>query len=172
MTLGEITAGSEDGFADLRLTMVSLARDPHGAQRLISRGLHKGRRVGFGISLGSTWEQQILESLDDPLYWGTADLISLGEESDAFLQALDEVYNTNTGRRRMRDRVAYLAVSLAGHPLRLDQESVKMKLFFESDLEERAAEFYLNVDAQNSSVEFHEKDADYRLGIILSLATA
>jgi len=172
MNLGEITAGSEDGFADLRLTMVSLARGPNGAQNLISRGLHKGRNVGFGISLGSTWEQQNLESLDDPLYWGTAELISLGEESDAFLQALDEVYNTNTGRRKMVDRVAYLAVSLAGHPLRLEQESLKMKLFFESEVEARAAEFYLNVHAQNSYVEFHEKDADYRLGIILSLAAS
>jgi hypothetical protein len=68
-------------------------------------------------------------------------LISLGEESDGFLQALDEVYNTNTGRRTMRDQVAYLAVSLAGHPLRLEREFLKMKLFFESDVEERAAEF-------------------------------
>ena len=121
--------------------------------------------------MGSIWEHQKLESLDDPLYWGTADLISLGEESDAFVQALDEVYSTNTGRRTMREPGCISRRQPCRYPLRLEQESLKMKLFFESDVEERAAEFYLNVDAQNSYVEFREKDADYRLGIILSLAT-
>jgi len=137
MTFAEVTTGSEDGFADFGLTMVSLTRAPHGVQRLIARGLHKRRIVGFGISLGPTWEQQDIESMYDPLHWGKVDLVSLGEESHAFLQTFDEVYQTNTGHRSMRDEVTYLAVSLAGHPLRLKHEPVKMKLFFESDAEER-----------------------------------
>jgi hypothetical protein len=86
------------------------------------------------------------------------------------LQALDQVYQTNVGHRRMRDRVSFIAVSLAGLPFETEHESVKMKLFFESDAEERYAEFYLNIDPRNSSVQFHEKDADYRRGAVLALS--
>ena len=34
----------------------------------------------------------------------------------------------------------------------------------------RDAEFYVNVDVEARSVEFHEKDTDYRRGVVLSLS--
>jgi hypothetical protein len=68
----------------------------------------------------------------------------------------------------MRDRVPFLAGSLAGNPVRLKYEPAKMKLFFESDVEERDAKIYLNIDIQTRSVQFHEKDTDYRRGVVLS----
>ena len=46
---------------------------------------------------------------------------------------------------------------------------MKMKLFYESDVEGRDADFYLNIDVDARRVEFHEKDTDYRRGVILSL---
>ena len=44
-----------------------------------------------------------------------------------------------------------------------------LKLFFESETEDRGADFYLNIDVKDSSVQFREKDTDYRRGIVLSL---
>jgi hypothetical protein len=70
----------------------------------------------------------------------------------------------------MRDRVPFLAASLAGDPARLEHERAKMKFFFESDTAERDADFYVNIDVQARSVQFHEKDTDYRLGVVLSLS--
>jgi hypothetical protein len=122
--------------------------------------------------LSSAWERQDVEDRGLSLYWGRVQFISVGEESDAFLQALDEVYETNVGRQRMRDQVSYVAVSLAGVPFQIENESVKMKLFVESDAEEPVIEFYLNIDPQNSSVQFREKSTDYRRGVVLSLSVS
>lgn len=166
-----MSSGSEDGFADICLRLVSLKRDSDGGQHFVARGFHRGQRVGFAVSLSSTWERQDLEESEITVYWGGAKLISLGFESDAFLQALDEVYQTNVGHQTMQDQVSYLAVSLEGYPPNLGDELVRMKLFFESDSEERYAEFYLNIDSGKSTVEFHEKDVDYRKGVVLSLST-
>jgi hypothetical protein len=94
----------------------------------------------------------------------------VGGESDAFLRLLDEVYGTGLSRKIMRERVPFLAVSLAGDPARLEHEPTKMKFFFESDAEERDAEFYVNIDVQVQSVQFHEKDTDYRRGVVLALS--
>ena len=104
------------------------------------------------------------------LYWGRAELVSTGIESDAFLRLIDEVYGTAVGHARMRERVPFLVVSLAGDPSRLEGEPAKMKFFFESETEDRDAEFYVNIDVKTRSVQFHEKDADYRRGIVLALS--
>ena len=69
----------------------------------------------------------------------------------------------------MQDRVAYIAVSLEGDPVHAEHTSVILKLFFESETEERDADFFLNIDPTRSSVEFREKDTEFRRGIVLSL---
>jgi hypothetical protein len=43
-------------------------------------------------------------------------------------------------------------------------------MFFEHDDEERYAEFYLNIDINESRVEFHEKDKDYRGAVVRCLS--
>ena len=69
----------------------------------------------------------------------------------------------------MRKRVPFVAVSLAGDLPRLEHEPVKMKFFFESDAEERDAGFYLNIDLQGQSVQFHEKDTDPTRGCPIAI---
>jgi hypothetical protein len=133
---------------------------------------HLGTRVGFAVSLTSAWELQTLEDSKLPLYWGRAEIVSLGAESDAFLRAFDEVYGTNLNPLKMQDEVSYIAVSLEGDPAQVEHTSVKLKLFFESATEDRDADFYLNIDVKDSSVQFREKDTDYRRGIVLSLLSS
>ena len=161
---------SEGDFVDLDLPMASVQRDLDGVQAISARGCHRDASVGFVVSLGFIWERQDVENSEVVLYWGREELVSVGSESDAFLRLLDEVYGTGLGHRRMRERVPFLAVSLAGDPARLEHEPARMKFFFESDAEERDAEFYINIDVQAQTVQFHEKDTDYRRGVVLSLS--
>jgi hypothetical protein len=169
----EIRIVLDEGFADVDLPMVSCQRDAGGAQEISAAGLHRDGRVGFQVRLEATWERQDLESAAiDALYWGRAELVSVGSESDGFLRLLDELYGTGLSPEKMRPRIPFLAVSLEGNPVDLERMPIRMKLFFESDLEERAAEFYVNVDVQARSVQFHEKDTDYRRGVVLSLSEA
>jgi len=167
--LPEVTVRFEDGYADLSFGLVNVRRDADGLFRLVARGVYRGMQIGFGVNLSSTWERQMLEDPEMPIYFGWADLISLGGESDAFLQTLDEVYHTNINPEKMQDRVAYIAVSLEGDPVHVEHTSVILKLFFESETEERDADFFLNIDPTRSSVEFREKDTEFRRGIVLSL---
>jgi hypothetical protein len=87
------------------------------------------------VSLGSVWERQDVENSELVLYWGRAEPISVGTDSDAFVRLLDGVYRTGLGRKKMRDRLPFLAVSLAGDPARLEHELTKLKFYFESDTE-------------------------------------
>jgi hypothetical protein len=160
----------DDGFADIDLPMATFNRDEVGGHEVVARGVHQGRRIGFQVRLEPTWECQALEDgAIKELYWGRAEISSIGEESDRFLRLLGELYGTSIDAKKMRERTPFLAVSLSGNPAYLEKRPVKMKLFYESEIEERDADFYINVDVQARRVEFREKDTDYRRGIILSL---
>lgn len=166
--LPELTAESEEGFVDFCLNMEGLVRDREGAQRFEARALHKGRPVAFAVALGTTWS--LLEGTPEPFYCGEARLISLGDESDAFIQALDQLYETKIGTSCMGNDIGFTAVSLEGHPDRLTVEPLKMKMFFESENDDLCAEFYLNCDTEKHRVEFREKDTDFRTAVVLALA--
>jgi len=164
----ELSAESEEGFVDLCFKMEGLVRDRDDLQHFEVKALYKGRPVAFAVALGTTWSP--LEGTPEPFYCGEARLISLGDESDAFVQVLDELYETKVGALLMRDDVGFTAVSLEGHPLRLAVEPLKMKLFFEDESDDLCAEFYLNCDTNRCHVQLREKDTDFRRAVVLALA--
>jgi hypothetical protein len=168
----ELAVYLEEDFVDLSLKMEALLRDSDGLCRFEARALYKDRRVGFAVVLGSKWEPQEIRLGEGTtqFYWGEAHLVSVGTESDSFIEALDQLYETNIGASQMVPDVRLVAVSLEGDPTKLESERLKIKMFFEHEVEDRNAEFYLNCDAEKSSVQFNEKDSDYRYALILALS--
>lgn len=168
----EITSEFEsEGFCDLVLRAVSHATGPDGSQTIAARGTHNGRPVGFNVMILPEWEPWDVESLGT-LYRGGVLIQADGEQSHAFLRALDELYGTREASDRMAERVFFAAVALAGHPPSLRENPVMIKLFFEADAPDRYAEVYLNIDLDRARVEFHEKDPDYRRPLVLALSAA
>jgi hypothetical protein len=164
----ELTEELEEGFVDLTLKMEGLVRKQDGMQQFEARASHKGRVVAFAVALGTTWRP--IEGTSEEFYCGEARLISLGDESDAFIQVLDQLYETKAGTFHMGDNIRFTAVSLEGHPDRLAVDPLKMKMFFESENDDLCAEFYLNCDVNRNRVQFREKDTDFRAAVILALA--
>jgi hypothetical protein len=69
---------SEDDFVDIDLPMVSYQRAMDGVQEISARGRHRDGSVGFAVSLGPVWEHQDLENSELTLYWGRAEIVSVG----------------------------------------------------------------------------------------------
>jgi hypothetical protein len=168
--LPEVTAGSEEGFADLTLRLDRFYTDEEGAVHLQASGIHRGQRVGFAAVLGAQWEEQALDNALEKIYWGEVLIESVGEPSDHFLSALDETYGTALRPSRMRGETRFLAAGLTQDPRQLPDVKAHIKLFYEHEDEEQCAEAYLNVDPPNRVVEFHEKDTDYRVSLARSLS--
>jgi hypothetical protein len=169
--MSDLTADSEEGFVDFGFKMEGLGRGTDGGFRFEARAPHKGQPLAFVVTLGTVWKEQKLNATNPHvIYWGEAQLGSVGLESDAFIRTLDELYKTNVGALTMAGNTRFTAASLAGNPRRPERESLKMKLFFETSTDELYAEFYLNFDAEKRRVEFHEKDPGYRRAVVLALA--
>jgi hypothetical protein len=167
--LPEITSEAEEGFVDLvfRLNEHTVLGD--GSQRLRVAGLHHGREVGFELILSPTWKGSNLGNLAIKTSKGLVTYRSIGPPSDAFIQAIDELYQTNLKPNSMAQQTAFTGISLEGDPAALKDHAVRIKLFYESGGEDGYAEIYTNIDLAARKVEVREKDGAYRKQVVRSL---
>ena len=171
-TVPEITAEVEaDGFQDLVFALTGTQDLADGSQRLTAEGIHEGTPVQLQIDLGSKWKGgRLADSLTS--YQGSVRLRSTGPGSDALLKVMDSLYGTHLSPVRMGPSTEFAAISLEGDPARLHAGPVKLKLFFESDDEDKYAELYLNIESERSRLYLNEKDPEYRQAVILALEGA
>jgi hypothetical protein len=163
--LPEITSLTEGDFVDLVFRVQDHKTSADGSQVIRASGLHKGRKVGFDVVLSGSWKKG-RPGKDFRIETGLVAYRSIGPESDAFLQILDELYRTNARPKAMAADTLFAAVSLEGNPGDLASGPVKIKLFYGKDDEDRYAELYTNIDLSARKLEVREKDADYRNQVV------
>jgi hypothetical protein len=170
MTPLEILSETEEGFADLVLSVVAEHQTAEGGRYFDVLATHEGELVGLRIELSPAWRPQQMG--DIPCFSGIVTYRSSGELSDRFVSLLDRLYGVGLGPSRMADTVRFAALTLGDDPASIDTSAIHIKLFFEHDEEVRYAEVYTNIDLPRGVVQIREKDADYRRPLIQALAGA
>ncbi|HEX5053940.1 MAG TPA: hypothetical protein VFZ65_19335 [Planctomycetota bacterium] len=167
----QILAKAEEGSVDLSFAVESRKQGPGAGERLVAMGQDGREAVAFAISIEPGWKDVELERTGIPTHQGRRIVIeSVGQRSDRLVQALDRLYATNVGAKAMQRATRFTGISLAGDPSALDAGPARIKLFFESEAEDRYAEVYLNIDVRAGSIECNEKDSDYRKAVVLALS--
>ena len=151
--LPEITSESEEGYYDLVFAIEDYKKLPDGSQAILASGMYKGRKVSLGVYVST----------------GSVIYRSVGAESDLLLKALDEIYGTKQAPQTMKKTTEFTAISLEGDAGDLAKGPVKMKLFFESNVEDDYAELYTNIDLKTRKLYITEKDEWYRAAIVRAL---
>jgi hypothetical protein len=164
----EVSIVSENGFTDVTLRISGKDEGDSSTVYHIS-GVYQGTEVGFNASIPHNAGQS---GFGHGLI-----LSSMGEKSDAFLKMLCQLYRipyTKDSKFCTADTVSYvdlnkMAADMGGKNL----SGNSLKLFFEAEGETedsyRSAEVYLNIDTTNNTVEFDEKDPEYRTDLIFFL---
>ena len=169
--LPHLLAGTEEGFADLSFRVTELARRPDGRLSVVARALFDGGPVGLRVTLGGVWKPATLGD-NIPVHWGAVTYESTGEESDRLVRALVAVYGLSAKAERMKDSITFTALTLEGIPAQCPPEPLRMKLFFESEAQEKYAEVYTNIDPEARVLGIREKDPDYRTPLLAAVAAA
>jgi hypothetical protein len=165
----EITSEiEEDAFVDLVFGVSHFYVD-NKVQTIRVAGKSDRKEVGFLVELGADWESGGVGDLR--VYSGTVSLVSTGNESDAFVHALAQIYGTEFTPGKMSKSVEFAAISLEGNPTYLESGPVKMKLFFDPDGDDYA-EVYANINLAAKKFCFNEKDPEYRPFIVRALSTS
>ena len=114
------------------------------------------------VLLRPPWKEGTLGD-DITTFQGRVYYESTGDESDRLVQILGELYQSTVRPRSMRkDEMLFTGITLAGDPRSLATNPVKIKLFVESEDENRYTELYTNIDVQGRRLEIREKDPEYR----------
>ncbi len=172
--LPEILSRSEEGFADLTFAIVGRAKDASGDWHFHGRATHSDIVVGFEVVLGSEWKERSIDLGDGealPAYNGIVHYRSTGTESDQFVQILGQLYGVEEPQT-MKPQVSFAATSLGANPASVETEDLKIKLFFESEEEEKYAEVFTNVEFSSGFLEIREKDEEYRQPLVWAIAGA
>jgi len=164
------SVGEEGGFVDLDLPLAKFSWDDASPARAIARGTFEKRVLSFAVDVHPEWKAQPLEGGGGTFYWGRVMLRSLGSESDAFVALLARLYAQPTVARSMVKELTAEAVGLNSDPRQMKMLPVSMKLFFSSEVQERYAEVYLNIDVAAKLVQFREKDPEYRQNVVQALS--
>jgi hypothetical protein len=167
--LPEITSETEEGFVDLVFAITQSEVNSDGTASFLAQGLHRGETVGLKVLLRPPWKEGALgEGITT--FQGRVNYESTGEESDRLVQILGELYQSPVRPRSMRkDVILFTGITLEGDPRALTSRPVKIKLFVESEDENRYMELYTNIDVQGRRLEIREKDPDYRDAVMLTV---
>jgi hypothetical protein len=168
MKIPQILSESEEGFADLVFAITASGVTASGGPCFDAEAVHEGTRVGLRLELPSEWSPREVGGIG--CFSGVVTYRSLGELSDRFVATLDRLYGVGLNPSRMNDGVRFDALTLGDDPRSLDAGMVHIKLFFESEDEDRYAEVYTNIDLPGRKVQIREKDGGYRRAIVQALA--
>jgi hypothetical protein len=173
--LPEITSYREDESADvagiLVFAILNHVLKEDGAQAIGVMATYQGNDVALYVILSPDWDKGMLDpSLPLVTYTGQVVFEAIDERSNAFIQALDELYGTGLHPKVMRDATVVNAVALRGEPADLAKGLTRIKLFFGSEDEEGYAELYTVIDLEKKRLYLSEKDPDYRAAIVRALA--
>lgn len=168
--LPEITSESKEGYFDLVFGIREHKKLPDGGQTILAFGMHNNREVGLEIVLASSWQQDSMNAV--PTNLGIVIYRSVGAESDLLLQALDQLYETKQYPKTMNRETVFSALTVEGDPRELTNGPVRIKLFFESDEEDRSAELYTIIDLKARKLYISDDDQEYRANTIRALKSS
>jgi hypothetical protein len=164
----EIISEREEDFEDLIFYIQTYKKLADGSQRLHASGLKNGKPLALEIELGPKWKGGTLGDVIKT-FQGIVTYHSVGVESDNFAQVLDELYRTKINPTKMATSTRFAGIALEGNPGDLASGRTKIKLFFESDVENEYAELFTNIDLRKHRLEIREKDPDYRSAVVNAL---
>ncbi|MBN8219155.1 MAG: hypothetical protein J0L75_21125 [Spirochaetes bacterium] len=164
----DLIISKEEGFVDVNLHIVSYTANRDVSFLIKVSNNIEGRAVGFKILLDKKWTSKKIENSKSSLFWGTGKFISTGQPTETFVEVLSGLYGFQNPEFSMNE-VNIVVVGLANDPRKLATRDTKMKVFFNSDNQELYSEVFINVNLSEKSLEFHEKDEEYRQPLIRSL---
>lgn len=168
--LPELTQESRFGASHL---LLASARWSHKnfALGVAARGLYQSEPVGFGIVFEGDWQRLELPGLPRSVHRGSVRWVSLGAESDRFVQAMDEIYGTGLEPMIMRKAVAFSALSRSGAPRTGLPERLDLLLHLEARVDGHA-EVELIVDVSRRRIELVDPSPDYAASLVSALKGA
>ena len=169
--LRPLVLDGEQGWVNLQFGLLGV-HEPDENFVVVGVGArHADREIGFNVLIPRRGECQSGDPASFEGFAGGMVLVGIGVQSDRFLASLSSLYGLTAIPERMAKLTEVSAISLQGNPERILSEPVATKIFFCAypDSGVPYAEAFLSFDIPRGTIEFHEKDPEYRQAIVDAL---
>jgi hypothetical protein len=168
-----VRLASDSGLVDIDMPVTSVQYGFVQGCVIRTRGAYKRQQVGIDVLLPSLKSAAGASSASSPNtiaeIEGGVILESQGASTQNFMRMLSSLYKRPASAFVVPHDVRLTAVVLHGDPLHIKNSPVEMKVFHgEDDSKPDYFELFINFDLPHGSIEFAEKDPDYRRPILLS----
>jgi hypothetical protein len=163
----EMKIDTSEGFVDISLNITEIKVNDDYLLVTVENQ-YKKEKVGFQIEIFNQWKISQIENSNQSFYWGKGYFIISNENAKKYIEILSRLYSIEV-KTIQENKIPVEIVGLANDPKLILTQPTKMKFFFNSNNEKLYSEVYINIDAKNKILEFHEKDEEYRQPLILSL---
>jgi hypothetical protein len=164
------TIANEHDFIDLTMSIESAQKLSDGSTLIKVANTLNDKKVGFSVKLKPEWQASHIDGYDLQVYWGDGSFVSEGAQTVEFVNQLSALYGLDAPKTAHKKEIGAQIVTLANDPNKLFDQAIKTKFFFSADNEDLYSEVFININIKNKTLEFFEKDPDYRPGLIGSLA--
>ena len=164
-----------DDWMDLEFGLISHRLEgTHDFHVFRAGARHADRDIAFDVWFPCKWEHDPPDGAPSGFaeHHASMALASAKPLHEPFLQTLSALYGLAGVAGGMAHFVEISAVALEGNPENVLSEAVRLKIFFGA-FEDSAvpyAEAYLNLDVPNGTIQFNEKDPEWRANIIHALS--
>ena len=158
-----------EGFVDLTLHISEMNTNSEGNILITTESKYQQQTVGFQIEIIDDFKPYPIGKMQN-IYWGKGYFINTGKNTEKFITLLTKLYSVHP-KPIKQNKIPIALTYLSGDPRLFYSEPVHTKFFFNSDSDDEKyyAEVFINIDANKKTLEFHEKDEEYRSALINSL---
>ena len=164
----------KDQWLDVNLPVREVKQISPGHFRVITQGVYDGEVLGLTFEFnGIDPNNAFLANPSEGKITATSNgvvIISQGTPTANFVRAYAKLANKSLSKLSVPDNLNFTAISLGGNPRDVDMAQSKIKVFHADDQAEGPFYFeaFINPDVPHGYIESHEKDPDYRDGILRS----
>lgn len=162
----EIKSEAKESASPLVFALREYRSDPSGKQSFSIVGTWQGRPVGLDLEF-EPWNENPPGFVNMTTYSCTVHARSRGAATEELVRALDDLYATHSAPREFAQTIELQALSPWAKPGHFEGDPVHMVLMFPGSIEENQdPEVFFDVDRSRSRVEWKEKNALYRKGLV------
>ena len=168
----EIKSEAKEGVTPLVFAMRGYRSEPSGKQSFSIVGTWQGRPVELDLEF-EPWSENPPGFVNMTTYSCDVHARSRGPATADFVRALDEIYGTHSAPREIAPVIELQGFSPWAKPGLFEGGPVHMVLIFPSSLyENEEPQVFFDVDKKKSRVEWKEKGAQYRKGLVRAFGKA
>jgi hypothetical protein len=169
--LVELTSNQdeEEGWNDLVLTITKKEKLENGFWSLICKAKYENHIVGLKINIVDGISAGIVDDKIDntSLTEKGIEIYSIGKESDKLIEVISKLYGETKKTKFTTEKLTFTAFPLNREKAILENGKFSFKVFYDENNEQNLyAEFFINPDLKNGTIELNEKDEEYRMNIV------